>query len=245
MAPEDLGLLLELKHADGLVHAGGQAHRLLVYLLTFQQLGHELLARVVAVGLHSERGQRHEIDAVALLERGEVGVAQRQSQHVADAGLVARTGSHPEDVVVAPLYVPRVVLAQRVHDDVGARSAVEDVAQDVELVDGQPLYDVAECYDEVVGASCGDDGIDNDVDVGGLVVVLGALVEQLLDDVGEVLRQRLAHLRAGIFAGDVATHLDQLVDGDVVPVVDVLVGSLDELQLLLRVVDERAELLLL
>ena len=138
-----------------------------------------------------------------------------------------------------------MVLAQGVHDDVGSRSSVIDVAQDMQLVDGQTLDDVADGHDEVVGASCGDDGIDDDTDVGGLVAVAQALVEQFLDDIGEVGREGLAHLRTSVLRRDITTHLHQLVDGDAVPVVEILLLRLDELELLLRIVDERAEFLLL
>ena len=196
VALEDASLLLELYDGDGLVHLGRQLQRLVVHARVWlQQSRYKLLAGVVGVDVEGEGGQWHEVDAI-LLDGGQVGVAQAEAQHVADAGVVAGGGPHPEYVVVAPLYVPGVVLAQGVHNLVGSRAAVVDVAEDVELVDGEPLYDVTDGADEVVGASGGDDGVDDDADVGSLVLVVAALVEQLLDDVGEVLWQRLAHLGA-------------------------------------------------
>ena len=246
MAVEDGGLRLELYDADGLVHLRREQQRLLVHAALFLQLlGDELLAGVVAVDLECEGGQRHEVDAVALLEGGQVGVAQAQAQHVADAGVVAGRGTHPEHVVVAPLYVPRVVLPQRVEYDVCAGAAVVDVAEYVQLVDGQTLYDVADGHYEVVGTAGGDDGVHDDGHVGCLVLVVGAFVQQLLYDVRELGWQRLAHLRAGVFRRHVAAYAHQLVDGDVVPVVDVLFLGLDELQFLFGVVDERAQLFFL
>ncbi len=245
MTADDLGLFLELDDGDGLVHLGGEQACLLVELLTVvKYLGDELLAGVVAVGLEGEGGQGHEVDAV-LLDGGEVGIAQTDAEHVADAGVVAGGGTHPEDVVIAPLDVPRVILAQGVHDLMGARAAVVDVAEDMELVDGQALDHVADGHDEVVCPARGDDGVDDDTDVGGLVAVAQALVEQFLDDIGEVGREGLAHLRTGVLRRDVATDLHQLVDGDAIPVVEILLLGLDEFEFLLRVVDERAEFLLL
>ena len=55
MALEDLGLLLELYHGDGLVHLGCELARLLIHLVAGQQSGEEFLAGVVAIDLHSER----------------------------------------------------------------------------------------------------------------------------------------------------------------------------------------------
>ena len=122
--------------------------------------------------------------------------------------------------------------------------SVEDVAEDVKLVDGQPLDDVADGYDEVVGTAGVDNGVDDALYVGCLVDVLATLVEQFLDDVGEVGRQGLAHLRVGVFAGDVAANAHEPVDHDVVPFAEVALLDLDELELLLGIVDERAELAL-
>ena len=149
-------------------------------------LGHELIARVVAIGLHGEGGERHEVYAVAVFERCEVGVAQRQANDVADASLVACQRSHPQHVVVAPLNVPTVVTGKGVHDDVGSLTTVVDVAEDVELVNGELLYDVADRYNEIVGPSGRDNGVDDAVDVGCLVGIVGGLVKQLLYDVAEI-----------------------------------------------------------
>lgn len=67
------------------------------------------------------------------------------------------------------------------------------------------------------------------------------LVEQLLDDVGEVLGQCLAHLGAGVFGRNVAAYLRKLVERNAVPVVQVALLTLDKLQFLLGVIDQRAE----
>ena len=66
------------------------------------------------------------------------------------------------------------------------RTSVEDVSEDVQLVDGQSLDDVTDGDDEIVGTPCCDDGIDNDVDVGGFVRVVSTFMQQFLDNIGEV-----------------------------------------------------------
>ena len=65
--------------------------------------------------------------------------------------LVARCRPHPQDVVIAPLDVEVMVIAQCVHDYVCPRSSVVDVAHDVQGVNRQTLYEVAHGNDEVVG----------------------------------------------------------------------------------------------
>ena len=244
VALEDGSLGLELQHCNGLVHLGGELLRLIVHGVARQQLGHELQTGIVAIHIERKGGQRHQVDAI-LLDGGEVGIAQAEAQHIADAGVVASRGTHPQHIVIAPLDVPRVVLAQGVHDDVGTRATIVDVAQYVQLVDGQALDDVTDGADEIISTTRRYDGVDNHADVGSLVVVAQTLVQQLFDDIGKIVRQRLAHLRTGVLAADIATHLYQLVDGDAIPIVDILLLGLDELQLLLRIVDEGAQLLLL
>ena len=86
-----------------------------------------------------------------------------------------------------------MVLPERVHNLVGTGASIVDVAEDMQLVDGQPLDHVADRADEVVCPSCRDDGVYDDGYVGGLVLVVGTLMQQFLNDVREVYGQRLAH----------------------------------------------------
>ena len=69
-----------------------------------------------------------------------------------------------------------MVVLHLVEDDVRPRSTVVDVAEDMEGVDGKTLYHIGDGDDEVVGPARGDDGIDNHVDIGGLVMVLSMFV---------------------------------------------------------------------
>ena len=87
-----------------------------------------------------------------------------------------------------------MILLQGVENDVCALSSVVDVAEDMQLVDGQSLDDVTDGYDEVVSASCGDNRIDNATNIGCLVYVISAFVHQFLDDIAKLLRKRLANL---------------------------------------------------
>ena len=80
-----------------------------------------------------------------------------------------------------------MVLAQGVENDMCTRSAIVDISKNVQLVDGQPLDDVANGDNEVVGTACGDNGIDDDIDVSGFVDVIGAFVKQFLNDITEIL----------------------------------------------------------
>ena len=175
-------------------------------------------------------------------KRRHVGVSERESQYDSDAGVASGGSSHPERVVVAPLDVEVVACQQVVHDDVCSRSAVEDVAQDVQLVDAQLVYDVADGHDEVACLPCLNDGFDDASDVSLLVVVARVLVEKFLYDVGKLRGQGFAHLAAGVFAAHRPTDLYELHQGSCVVVGEVVVGSfLYHFESLLGVVDEGAE----
>ena len=148
-----LGLGLKLQHSDGLVHLGGKLLVLLVHAVAWQQLGQELRAGIVAIHVECKGGQGHQVNAV-LLDSRKVGITQAQAQHVADTGIVTSRGTHPQHIVVAPLDIPRVVLAQGVHDDVGTRTTIVDVAQNMQLVDCEALDNVTDGADKIVGTTC-------------------------------------------------------------------------------------------
>ena len=120
-----------------------------------------------------------------------------------------------------------MIVAKDVHDVVRSVSAVENVAQDVEHVDGEPLYQVTERDDEVVGTSGADDAVHNDFHVCLLVGQDGAFVQEFLDDVRELLRQGFSYLRAGVFGRNVLAQCYQSVQGGQIPGIQILFDRLD------------------
>ena len=175
MAEDGLALELEQDHRDGLL--GGV---------------HAVVRRVGAVGEEVELAQRH---AIGALEDAQAVVADVVADHGGEAGRGPRRGTHPHDVVVAPLQVERVVAHEAVEDEVGVRTAVEDVADEVHVVHGETLDELGERADEVVCRAGVDDRVDDALVVGetGLALV-GGDVEQLVDDVGVLDGHGLAHL---------------------------------------------------
>lgn len=147
--------------------------------------------------------------------------------------------------MITPLDVPTVVAAHLVQDDVGSWTSIVDIAQNMELVDSQALDDVGYSDDEIIGSACADNRINNNIDIGCLVMIFGVLVQKLLDNIREIAWQRFSHLASGIFAGNITAYSHQLVQGDVIPVVNVGFVLLDEFQFLLRIVNKRAEFSLL
>ena len=77
-----------------------------------------------------------------------------------------------------------------------------------------------------------------------IVVLVRMRVQQLVDDVGVIARDGLTHLGARIAARKRAGNHNELVEHGLVPGGRVLALAADQLDLLARVVDERAQLAL-
>ena len=139
-----------------------------------------------------------------------------------------------------------MVLHKAVHDLGRTAAAVEDVAHQVQVVDGKALDERGERADKGLGRVGLENRVDDALVVAHAVVVLvGVRVQELVDDIGVVVRDGLAHLGARVAARESARHGDEPVEHGAIPgggVEHLLVGELD---LLVRVVDEGAELALL
>ena len=66
-------------------------------------------------------------------------------------------------------------------------SSVKDVAQNVQHIDGQSLYQVTESDDEIIRTAGADDGIHDDTHVCLFVRQNSTFVQQFLNDVRELL----------------------------------------------------------
>ena len=181
MALDNLALELKEQHVDGL-----------------DQRGDGLTGGVCGIGKGDKLTQR---DAVVVLQDLVVVVAQVIAQHRGDAGGLTGRSAHPQQVVVAPLDVERMVGEQAVHNLGSAAAAVEDVAHQVQVVDGQALDERGERLDKVVGAGGLQDGLHDALVIAHAIVVLVRVrVQQLVDDVGVVARDGLTHLGARVAA---------------------------------------------
>ena len=98
--------------------------------------------------------------------RFDVGVSNRDAQHGGDQSLVARHRAHPLDIMVTPLDI--IVTDGREHvKDLGCtRSAVEDVSDDMERINGQGMNEITDDDDELVGTAALDDSLDDGVVIG-------------------------------------------------------------------------------
>ena len=246
VAVDDLTLQLEHQDGDGLVHDGAAVeHPGGVGAAGGVGVGHPDGQVILAVELLRHPLQMAEVDAVAVLHHAVIVVGEGRFQDGADADGAARRSAHPDHIVVAPLDVHIVVAHQQVEDDVRPGAAVEQVAHDVELVHRQPLDQLAEADDELIGAAIFDDAADDLAVVEVLVVVLEVGVEQLIQNVAAAGGQAGPDVLPGVFGGDETADVDEAEQGLAVPLFQrLLVGAalLELGQLLVRVINEGRQL---
>lgn len=138
-----------------------------------------------------------------------------------------------------------MISEQAVHNLGRTAATVEDVAHQVQVVDGEALDERGKRLDKVVGAGGLQDGFDNALVITHAVVVLVWMrVQQLVDDVGVITRDGLTHLGAGVATRKRAGNHNELVEHGLVPGGRVLAPAADKIDLLARIVDERAQLAL-
>ena len=238
MAAEQLPFELELQNGGGLVHAR-QLHLVLVQLLAVVAR-QKRLARVIRIVGGGQRRQRAQRNAVADLERFQIAVFHGGHDHLRDASLRERRRAHPRDVVVAPLHIDLMVVFQRVHNQIGARPAVKDIADDVQPVDGQRLNHVAERDNHRVGLPGFQYGLHH-------LAVIAFLVRRVVAE-QHFLHQRahpsghrVAHALAGVFHRAHPADLEQPIDRQPIPFRIDNPLLFEQRQLLVRVIDQRGE----
>ena len=196
---DEPGLRLELDDGHGLLHLDGALQ------VGGRQVGASLEAKgrtgVVRIGAHRKVEQRREVHAVGVGEHGEVAVTGADAHHVADAAGLPERRAHPHDVVVSPGDARLGEARHLVQNEVGRRSPVKDVAQQVEALHGQQLD----------GASQGADKIDC---LRQLRRLLGrqAPLKQLLYRGGQRARRGGGHLACGPLLRVAAQKRRQLRD---------------------------------
>ena len=245
--PQDLSLQFELDDRNSLMYLGGQLvvfPALLQLGFPFAVAGHKQRAGVVTVGFQRKLRQRAQIDAVAVLQRIKVIVADAVAQHIGNGGPLPQRRGHPQDIVVAPLDIHIAVLGQRVHDLVGAVAAVKDVTDDVQLINDGVLDQLRNGNDEGVCAADLYNTFDDIMDIGGAVVILIRLgiVQQFINDVAEILGHGLADFGTGVFAGGFSAYLDQMQQSSRIPAFTQRAFLfLQQGQLFFRIVDQRGQ----
>ena len=150
---------------------------------------------LLVVHLFCKQNQRAQTDAISLLQHRDVVVGQAVAHHSSDARLTAAGSTHPQNVVVAPFDVQRVMVHQHIEDGIRSLPSVEDVADDVQMVHRQAFDQAGQRDDKVIPFLQTQQGVDNFAVVDQLVVVLVRLcVQQLIQDIAVLAGHCLSNL---------------------------------------------------
>ena len=101
-------------------------------------------------------------------------------------------------------------------------STVEYVAQNMQTVDNQTLYEIAQRSYEVPGTPCSDDCLYNYAEVCLLVLEVVGFVHKFLDNIGILFGKALTHLGTRIFRRHVAAHYYKTVQRTYVVLFEIL-----------------------
>ena len=167
------------------------------------------------------------------------------AQDIGDAGRVAGSSTHPEDVVVAPLDVQRMMMHERVHDLVGMSAAVVDIADDVQVVDGQPFDEIGQSVNELARTSRFQDGVENLHVIDQLVLVfIGLGVQEFIDNEAEDFRHGFTDFRPRIFRRQELGQVDHPFQRRPGPVIVDLAFAVEHVQLFLRIINKSQQVVL-
>ena len=236
---DELAFNLELNDGHGLLNLDVQLEVLRRQLRI--ALKAERHARIVLVRAKRKRCERQDVDAIYVLEHRKVAIACAVSHHMRYAAALAQRGPHPNDVMIAPLYVERMEAHERVHDQMRCRTTVVNVADQMQMVDGEALDDHAHGVNHIFGLARTDNGVDKSVEISLLVIGHVVLVHQLFDDEPVISRDDFPHLRTRVFSSRLLAYLRQVDKRFGIPRFPIVYLGKLESHLLTRVVDERGE----
>ncbi len=162
-------------------------------------LRRKLVAGVISIFFHGKRCQRQKVNSIVFLNGIQICVPRLDTQHIADQRLTACRCPHPCDIVVAPLNIYGMVSGQDIHNLRRIRPSVIDISDNMQLVNGKPLYQVAECDNKTVSLVKVDNRMYDFRIIHFLVHTAAVLVQQLFYNIRKFLRQSLTHLGTRIF----------------------------------------------
>ena len=160
------------------MHLRYQAQSLLIVVgIGKIHLRHEDRAGIIGISIHGEGCQWKQVDSVTVFKCTQVAIAHRHADNVGNATVVTGSSAHPKDIMVAPLNIKVVIVAQSIHNNVCARPTVIDIAYNMERVNRQTLNQVAHGNDEIIRTLCSNNRADNHIDIGMLIRLNGRFVQ--------------------------------------------------------------------
>ena len=243
MSADRLTFDLKLDHRNRLVHPKIRLHlRLIRPLRSFQR---KTGAGIVFVHAKRKCRKRKKIDPIPVFQNIQIPITCTDPDHIGNTGLLPCCRSHPENIMVSPLDINRMIVKQPVHDQMRTRSPVINIPDNVQMIYHKTLDQIGDRHNKFPGAVDPDHGHDDRIIVGFFVVDLCPFRDQLFDHICEIFRQCLAHLGTGILARRTFAHFDQTVQMDHIPVLHVRLRLFYLRELFFRIIDQRCQFFLI
>ena len=196
----------------------------------------------IAVDPDTEIRQLPQGDAVIPFQGGLVVIVHADAQHRQDGGRAAGAGAQPENVMIAPLDVHIGVLHQTLNDAGRVRPPVKNIPHHMQPVHRQTLDQRGHGDNQTLRRSGIHNGGNDGVAIAELVGVLVPLyVQQLVQHKRPFLGHAVAHIAAGVLAGEHLRQDPQMLNNGAQRGVIQLSPLPENVQLLLRVIDHGTE----
>ena len=244
-AQDLLAFQLEEDHGDCLVHPGGQQ---LVFFGVLVRVGtgeldFELVGVAVLVNFVGEDRQGTQADAVTGFDHIQIVVPDGVAQNRGHQGTGAGSGAHPQNIVIAPLDVYVVGPHQRIHNDIRTGPPVENITHNVQIVHNQRLDHLADGFNHIGGLTNLDGGVDHVF----IQILSGATFLCQMDQLVQDLLIIGIHVRTdfgtSVLGGDIAAQIHQTVNGEPVPLIQILVFISNQSNLGLGIVDQGSQII--
>ena len=243
MLLDELSLHLKLDNGDGFVHLHIQVR--LAGTAGVGPLKHKTGAGIISIDVQGKGGQRKQVDAISVFQDIQVSVPCTDADRICNASPLPHRGSHPEHIMVPPLNVQGMIGHKLIHDDMGSRPPVIYISQYVQMVYNEALDQFTQGHDKFPGPAHPYDGPHNGAVVGFLIPHIHLFRDQLLDHIGKFWRQGLSHFRSGVFARRPLAHLNEAVQGYLIPILPVMYLIQDLRHLLPGIIDQGGQFLLI
>ena len=161
--------------------------------------------------------QGQKINTISVFQNIQIGITGTNPNYRCHTTRLSCRCPQPENIVISPLDIQRMIVFQTVHNLVRPRSPVINISQNVQMIYHQSLNQLRQCHNKLLCSPNFNDGLNNLLIVGLLVHNIRTLCNQLFYHIGKILRQSFVHLRSGIFGRCFFTHLNQAVQGNFIP----------------------------
>ena len=120
---------IDLKYAKEVADYIGSDHTEVI--MTKEQVIDSLEGVIRMLGTFDITTIRATSDSVTVFKCSQITISHRHTYHIGYTTVIAGSGAHPQNIVIAPLNIKIMIIAQGIHNDMRSRSAIVDVAYDM------------------------------------------------------------------------------------------------------------------